>query len=58
MAGDAVRTFRGMNIHPATGSARINGFRWHVMGLPAPGPWSVLAETLEDARQVIRDRVG
>ena len=51
-----VRTYRGVNIHPATGRARANGFRWEVIGAPGR-PWSVLCDTLAGAREVIRDAV-
>lgn len=49
-----VRTYYGVSIYPATGAARINGWRWEVIGAPGR-PFSVLCDTLASARAVIRD---
>lgn len=52
----SARTYRGVSIFPATGRARVNGFRWEVLGCPGR-PFSVLCESLEGARELIRDAV-
>lgn len=52
-----VRTYYGVNIYPTTGAARINGWRWEVLGLQGR-PFTVLCETLAGAREVIRDAHG
>lgn len=49
-----VRTYYGVNIYPTTGAARINGWRWEVLGLQGR-PFTVLCDTLAGAREVIRD---
>lgn len=49
-----LHVYRGVTIYPTVGRARINGYRWEVLGLPGR-PFTVLCETLAGAREVIRD---
>jgi hypothetical protein len=50
------RTYYGVSIYPTTGRARVNGFRWEVIGAPGR-PFSVLCETLAGARETVRESV-
>lgn len=52
----SARSLYGVTIAPATGRARINGWRWEVIGAPGR-PFTVLCETLEGARDVVRGAV-